>query len=60
VVLAGHPAYYPRFGFVSAPAQGLQLRGFPDCEAFFVIELAPGALAGLTGECAFHPAFSGP
>jgi len=59
VVLAGHTDYYPRFGFVPAPPRGLQLRGYPDCEAFFVIELAPGALAGLAGEIAFHPAFDG-
>ncbi len=59
VVLLGHPGYYPRFGFEPAPPRGLQFAGYPDCEAFFVIELASGALANLKGEIRFDPAFDG-
>ncbi len=59
VVLLGHPGYYPRFGFRPAPPLGLQIAGYPDCEAFFAIELMHGTLAGLKGEIRFDPAFDG-
>ena len=59
VVVLGHPAYYPRFGFKPAPPLGLQFAGLPDCEAFFVIELTPGTLDDLRGEIRFDPTFDG-
>jgi putative acetyltransferase len=49
VVVVGHPAYYPRFGFVPArPAGLLSEPTFPD-EAFMVAELTPAALRGRRG-----------
>ena len=45
VVVLGHPAYYPRFGFRPAADFGLCWEGGHD-EAFFAIELTAGALAG--------------
>jgi len=49
VVVVGHPAYYPRFGFVPARPAGLMSEPpFPD-EAFMVAELTPGALRGRRG-----------
>jgi putative acetyltransferase len=49
VVVVGHPAFYPRFGFVRARPLGLMSEPeFPD-EAFMVAELTPGALRGRRG-----------
>jgi putative acetyltransferase len=49
VVVVGHPAFYPRFGFVPARPLGLLSEpAFPD-EAFMVAELTPGALRGRRG-----------
>jgi putative acetyltransferase len=49
VIVVGHPAYYPRFGFVRAHPLGLTSDpAFPD-EAFMVAELTPGALRGRRG-----------
>lgn len=46
VVVLGHAAYYPKFGFVRASAYGVRCPwGVPD-ESFMAIELSPGALAG--------------
>jgi len=45
VVVVGHPAYYPRFGFAPGASFGLRWEGGHD-EAFFALELVPGALAG--------------
>jgi len=49
VVVVGHPAFYPRFGFV--PARPLGLKSDPPFrdEAFMVAELTPGALRGRRG-----------
>jgi putative acetyltransferase len=60
VVLVGHPHYYPRFGFAPARARGLEIafEGVPD-EAFMVVELAPGALRGVSGTVRFRPEFGG-
>jgi len=57
VVVLGHPAYYPRFGFsaqlaahLAAPYAG---------EAFMAAELVPGALAGVAGAVRYPPPFDG-
>lgn len=55
VVVVGHPAYYPRFGFIPAASFGLRWEGGHD-EAFFAIELIPGALAGV-GVVRYRPEF---
>jgi putative acetyltransferase len=43
IVLIGHPAYYPRFGFQKASLAGLRNEYGAD-EAFMVLELLPGSL----------------
>jgi len=43
VVVLGHPAYYPRFGFTRASARGIGNEYEAD-DAFMVLELQPGAL----------------
>jgi putative acetyltransferase len=49
VVVLGHAAFYPRFGFVAARALGV-MSEYPGADhAFMVAELAPGALRGRRG-----------
>ena len=59
VVLVGHAAYYPRFGFERASRYGLRMPFEVPDEAFMVIALQPGALEGVEGVVYFHPAFDG-
>ena len=57
LVVLGHPAYYPRFGF--KPASRFALRSeydVPD-EVFMALELVAGALQGIDGTVRFHPLF---
>ena len=49
VVVVGHPDYYPRFGFSSARAKGLDAPFPVPDEAFMVRELVSGALDGISG-----------
>jgi putative acetyltransferase len=53
VIVVGHPAYYPRFGFSGAPAIE---HPFPP-EAFMALELTPRALADAAGAVRYPPAF---
>lgn len=55
VLVLGHPAYYPRFGFSSERAASLA-SPFPT-DAFMVLELAPGALDGVSGSVEYPQAF---
>ena len=57
VVVVGHPAYYPRFGFVPAHTNGLTCEFRVPPGVFMVLELEAGALAGVTGLVRYHPAF---
>ena len=58
VVVVGHPAFYPRFGFVHARPLGIASEpAFPD-EAFMVAELMPGALGGLGGVVLYGPEYA--
>ena len=55
VVVLGHPAYYPRFGFSAKLAEWLvSSYSGPD---FMAIELVPGALEGIEGEVRYPPPF---
>lgn len=55
VVVLGHPAYYPRFGFSARSAEKLQA---PFSGAYFMaLELVPGALEGVAGEVRYPPPF---
>jgi putative acetyltransferase len=58
VVVVGHPAYYPRFGFTPASAHGLdsQWPGMPD-EAFMVLVLDEDAMNGVSGVARYLPEF---
>lgn len=55
IVVVGHPAYYPRFGFERASGHSIT-SPFPD-EAFMVLELKPGGLAGVSGSARYPSAF---
>ena len=57
VVLAGHPNYYPRFGFVPAYAEGIGCEFEVPDEAWMLAELKQGALAGRQGKVRFQPEF---
>lgn len=58
-VVLGHSSYYPRFGF--RPSRPLGIRWEHDApeEAFMVMELRPGALAGARGIVRYQPEFEG-
>lgn len=56
--LVGHPNYYPRFGFERARAKGLECEYEAPDEAWMVLELKPGALAGKRGKIRFQPEFA--
>ncbi|MBI1814801.1 MAG: N-acetyltransferase [Deltaproteobacteria bacterium] len=56
VVVVGHPNYYPRFGFTSARALGLEAP-YRDA-AFMALELMPGVLRGVRGTVEYPAAFS--
>ena len=58
VVVLGHPTYYPRFGFVPANPKGISCEFEVPEEAFMVLELREGALAGRGGVVKFQPEFS--
>ena len=57
VIVVGHPAYYPRFGFSSELALPLQSKYAG--EAFMALELVSGALDGVTGEVVYPSPFDG-
>jgi putative acetyltransferase len=58
VVVLGHPAYYPRFGFMPADDHGI---GCPfldaPSDAWMILELEPGHLRGASGTTRWHAAF---
>jgi putative acetyltransferase len=55
VIVAGHPQYYPRFGFSTEKARFLR-SPFP-AEAFMAMELRAEALQGIEGSVVYPPAF---
>lgn len=55
VIVVGHPDYYPKFGFSTEKAVGLE-SPFPR-EAFMAIELCRGALDGIRGVVVYAPPF---
>jgi putative acetyltransferase len=57
VVVIGHPAYYPRFGFGPAGQEGLVAPFEVPDDAFMVLELRAGALNGVAGSVEFSPPF---
>lgn len=59
VVVLGHPAYYPRFGFVPASRYGLSSEYDVPDDVFMIMELQPGSLRGISGEVSYDEAFYG-
>jgi len=57
VVVLGHPDYYPRFGFVVAGPKGIDCEFEAPEEAWMVLELREGVLAGRRGTVRFQPEF---
>ncbi len=57
VVVVGHPKYYPRFGFASARAKGLEAPFPVPDEAFMVSELVPGTLDSVSGMVVYPAPF---
>ena len=55
VIVVGHPAYYPRFGFSSERARAIEQPFGTD--VFMALELAPGALDGVRGRVKYADAF---
>ena len=58
VVVLGHPAFYPRFGFVPASHFGLRCEYEVPDEAFMAVELRESALKGKKGTVRYHHAFT--
>ncbi|MDZ7773165.1 MAG: N-acetyltransferase [Balneolaceae bacterium] len=58
VVVLGHPAYYPRFGFVPAHHFGLSCTWEVPPEAFMALQLTAGCLEQVSGTVRYHPAFA--
>jgi putative acetyltransferase len=59
VVVVGHPAYYPRFGFVRASLFGLRWEVEGHEDSFMAVELRPGALRQGGGIVRYRPEFAG-
>jgi putative acetyltransferase len=57
VFVLGHPAYYHRFGFVTAADHGLRWEREVPPEFFMVQALLEGALAGRSGVVRYGPEF---
>ena len=55
VIVLGHSAYYPRFGFSAELAR--RLAAPFSGEAFMALELVPGALDGSMGSVSYPAAF---
>jgi putative acetyltransferase len=55
VIVVGHAGYYPRFGFSTAMAEGIEHPFPPD--VFMAMELAPGALHGVRGRVRYPAEF---
>ena len=57
VVVLGHPDYYPRFGFVLGKQKGIDCEFEVPDEAWMVLELREGTLAGRNGTVKYQPEF---
>ena len=58
VVVLGHPAYYPRFGFATASTMNIDCEYDVADEVFMVLELTAGHLSGAGGTIRYHKAFA--
>lgn len=55
IIVLGHPAFYPRFGFSAELARPLQSPFSGD--AWMALELVSGALTGVSGRVVYPPPF---
>jgi putative acetyltransferase len=58
VVVLGHPAYYPRFGFSPSARFGIRSEYDVPEDVFMAVELQAGFLRGASGTIKYHAAFS--
>jgi len=58
VVVLGHAAFYPRFGFTAASRFGLSCEYDVPDDVFMAMELDSGSLRGTSGTIRYHPAFA--
>jgi putative acetyltransferase len=58
VVVVGHPAFYPRFGFQAAAGYGLTCEFDVPADVFMVAVLEPELTRNLTGLAKYRPEFS--
>ncbi len=58
VIVLGHPAYYPRFGFRPAEAFGISWEYEVRRDAFMALALTPGALDKCSGIARYLPEFT--
>jgi len=57
VVVLGHPAYYPRFGFEPSVKYGIKSEYDVPDDVFMILELSPGCLKNHKGVIKYHQAF---
>jgi len=57
IIVMGHPEFYNEFGFSRESVQ--HIKGPFAGEAFWGLELVPGALSGIKGEAIYPAAFTG-
>jgi putative acetyltransferase len=57
VVVLGHPDFYHRFGFTTAALSQISCEYEVPDEAFMLLELREGALAGNSGMVKYLPEF---
>ena len=59
VIVLGHPAYYPRFGFERASLHSVRFEFEAPDEACMILALQPGALDGVSGVAKYQPEWNG-
>ena len=58
IIVAGHPAYYPRFGFRPASEYGIKCEWDVPDDAFMVLILDPPKMQGVSGLAKYRHEFS--
>ena len=59
IIVLGHPAYYPRFGFERASRYGVQFEFTAPDDACMILALRPGALDGVGGVAKYRAEWKG-
>jgi putative acetyltransferase len=58
VIVLGHPAYYPRFGFEPASRYGVRAQWAVPDEAFMLLPLDRSRLTGIAGLARYRDEFT--